>query len=368
MPNRMVPTVRSKIVDDFFAARRVAVTGAAGTVGRELVRQLLRLGVTEVRALDNDENGLFELDCEHRGERRLSARHCDVASPARTRCAFERVDYLFHAAALKHVSICEHTPAASIDVNVLGVTNVVESALDSGVKRIVFTSSDKAVHPTNVMGASKLLGERLALAANKRNGETIICCTRFGNVAGSRGSVVPVFRDQILKGAAVTLTSSFMTRFVMSNAAAVALVIETMVHAQGGELFVTKMPALRISDLATVMIRLLAPSAGRRPNDVPIDLIGMRPGEKRYEELVSDEEVARTFAVGNYLIVLPLGRSVNDEVLSAYERLGRSERVTKPYNSELSVAMTEPEIAVFLRDNDLLPGAFEWPAHRMVAA
>jgi FlaA1/EpsC-like NDP-sugar epimerase len=136
---------------------------------------------------------------------------------------------------MKHVPICEKAPLAVVDVNICGVANVVDAALASGVKRVIFTSSDKAVHPTNVMGASKLIGERIAVAANKRNGLTVIACTRFGNVAGSRGSVLPVFCKQIAAGGSVTLTSPEMMRFFTSRESAVALVIQSMVHAHGGE-------------------------------------------------------------------------------------------------------------------------------------
>jgi len=358
----------SHFLANFFACRTVAVTGAAGTIGKELIRQLIDFGVSEVRAFDNDENGLFELDCVYRLDARVRINHCDISAPNRTRRAFEGVDYLFHAAALKHVPICERTPSAAIDINVRGVTNIVEAALESGVRRVLFTSSDKAVHPTNVMGASKLLGERVALTANKRNGTTIISCTRFGNVAGSRGSVVPLFCSQILRGGSITLTSPLMTRFFMSKEAAVALVIESMVHAKGGELFVTKMPALRIVDLATVMIQMLAPAARRRPDDIRIDVIGPRPGEKCYEELVSEEELFRTVGIGDFLIVQPPSRVAELDLVVVYEHLGVAERLMKPYNSGTEVAMSRSDIAAFLRDNRLLSDLVEEPELRTVAA
>jgi FlaA1/EpsC-like NDP-sugar epimerase len=258
---------------------------------------------------------------------------------------------------MKHVPICEQTPLAAVDVNIGGVANVIDAALGSGVKRIIFTSSDKAVHPTNVMGASKLVGERIAIAANKRNGTTVIACTRFGNVAGSRGSVLPVFCKQIAAGGPVTLTSPDMTRFFMTKEVAVALVVQSMVHAYGGEIFVTKMHAIRIGDLADVMICLLAPLMGHRPEQIPIEVIGLRPGEKLYEELVSEEELTRTFAVDDYLISQPLPHGgVDDEDTVVYAELGTATPAVRPYNSQLERLLTRGEIETFLSVNGLLPG------------
>jgi FlaA1/EpsC-like NDP-sugar epimerase len=351
----------------FYNARHVAVTGAAGTIGRELVQQLLLLGVSGIEALDNDENGLFELDSILGRDPRVAASFCDVAAPDRMRHQFNGVDFVFHAAALKHVPICERTPSAAVDVNINGVANVVEAALACGVKRVVFTSSDKAVHPTNVMGASKLLGERLAVASNKRNGKTVVSCTRFGNVAGSRGSVLHIFSKQIAAGGPISLTSPDMTRFFMTPERAASMVIESMVHAHGGEIFVTKMQTIRVADLATVMIHLLAPVAGRQPEDIQIDCIGPRPGEKFYEELVSDEELGRTVSAGDYLIIQSFPLNYAGEIVM-YDRLGPGVRIARTYNSSNEAALTHAEIEAFLRDNGLLPELTRQPLLRLVAA
>jgi len=354
-------------ISGFFAGRRVAVTGAAGTIGRELVAQLLALDVAELRGLDNDENGLFELDKAFGHNPQFSGLLCDISSSRAVRQVFDGVDYVFHAAALKHVPICERSPSASIDVNIRGVENVVEAALEKRVSRVVFTSSDKAVHPTNVMGASKLLGERLALSANRRNGITLITCTRFGNVAGSRGSVLPLFREQIIKQGRLTLTSAAMTRFFMTQALAVRLVIESLIHAKGGDVFIPKMSAVAITDLATVMIRLLAPVGGRLAEEVQIDVTGPRPGEKLYEELLSEDEADRAISVGAYLIVPPQQGKGRGET-ATYPGLGSQTRPRQSYASNRELPLTQSEIEAFLKDNALLPELGQQPLLRLVAA
>jgi FlaA1/EpsC-like NDP-sugar epimerase len=354
-------------ISGFFSGRRVAITGAAGTVGRELVAQLLALDVAELRGLDNDENGLFELDKAFGHYSQFNGLLCDVSSSHAVKHVFDGVDYVFHAAALKHVPICERSPSASIDVNIRGVENVVEAALEKRVSRVVFTSSDKAVHPTNVMGASKLLGERLALSANRRNGVTLVACTRFGNVAGSRGSVLPLFREQIIKHGRLTLTSPAMTRFFMTRALAVRLVIESMTHARGGEVFIPKMRAVAITDLATVMVRLLAPLGGRLAEEVQIDVTGPRPGEKLYEELLSEDEADRAISVGEYLIVPSQPGKGRCEAVT-YPGLGTQTRPRQSYASNRETALTHAEIEAFLKDNALLPELGQQPLLRLVAA
>jgi FlaA1/EpsC-like NDP-sugar epimerase len=217
------------------------------------------------------------------------------------------IDVVIHAAAFKHVRLCERSPNATVAVNIQGVQNVIEAATAAGVERVLFTSSDKAVNPTNVMGTSKLMGERLMTAANLYRGEKgpIFASTRFGNVLGSRGSVIPLFRQQIAAGGPVTLTDERMTRFIMSLSDAVKLVIDSVFMARGGEVFVTKMPVVRIVDLAKVLIREFAPRHGRDPDRVQVVQIGAKPGEKMYEELLNDEESRRALELERYYAVIP---------------------------------------------------------------
>lgn len=342
-------------VRGFFRDKVVAVTGAAGSVGSELIRQLLGLDVASIIGLDNDENGIFKLD-NALGDPRVRTSYCDISGD-RLKGIFDGVDFVFHAAALKHVYICERSPLAAVDVNVRGLISVMEAAMEARVQRVVFTSSDKAVNPTNVMGASKLLGERIAVSFNLRNGFTRVSCTRFGNVAGSRGSVIPLFADQILSGGAITLTAPEMTRFFMTLSDSVRLIIDSMIHARGGETFVTKMETIRIKDLAETMVEILAPVAGRNPADVPVTIIGPRMGEKLYEELTTDEEQSRTYEFERYLVVQPveIRHSLGEHI--GYDLLGRAPRVTKPYNSRLESVLDSKAIAAFLLDNQLLPVA-----------
>ena len=188
--------------------------------------------------------------------------------------------------------------------------------MSNKVSRVIFTSSDKAVNPTNVMGTSKLMGERIITAANivNNNGHQVFSSVRFGNVLGSRGSVVPIFAEQILGGEAVTITDAQMTRFVMTIQEAAKLVLEAAMLACGGEVLVTKMPVLRIIDLAKAMINLLAPETGLDPDKFPIRYIGAKPGEKLYEELMSQEEVSRTKELPNMFAILPAFRSFYQKI------------------------------------------------------
>jgi len=344
--------------ESFFRDARVAVTGAAGTVGKELVRQLLNLPVVEVRALDNNENGLFFLEQRYRDDARFNAFLCDIREYDKLSRMFEGMTAVFHAAALKHVPSCERSPTEAVRTNILGVENVFRAALAKNVSKVLFTSSDKAVNPTNVMGTSKLMGERLITAANAlTNGSNgpIFASTRFGNVAGSAGSVIPLFCEQIRDGRDLTLTHSDMTRFVMTLHEAVRLVMESMVLSRGGEVFVTKMPVARIRDLAVAVRELVAPVCGRRPEDVAIFETGPRPGEKFYEELISEEEIRRTYEIASMFVVLPAFRNIYDDIDYVYPGL-EPEPIEHVYNSSAESVMGEGELEEFLLQPSVLPG------------
>ena len=245
-----------------------------------------------------------------------------------------------------------------MQTNILGIQNLIQAAVECEVSTVVFTSSDKAVNPTNVMGTSKLMGERLITAANatQRAELTVLASVRFGNVLGSRGSVIPVFREQIKKGGPVTLTHPKMTRFIMSIAQAVRLVIDAAELARGGEVFVTKMPVINIADLAAVMIEELAPVFGHDPKKIEVATIGAKPGEKLYEELMSGEETRRAVELTRYFCVLPAFRSLYNDIEYAYPKV-QSETVDRPYNSAAEAPMSKKALAAFLRDNDLLAPA-----------
>jgi len=334
----------------FFEHKRVAVTGAAGTIGSEIVRQLLELEVAEVRALDNHESDLFQLETDQAADPRLHCFVADVRSTDKLNNLFGGMDYVFHAAALKHVPLCEKSPFEAVNVNILGVQNVIQAAKNNGVSRAIFTSSDKAVNPTNVMGTSKLMGERLFTAANAltySEPTTRFASTRFGNVAGSQGSVIPLFCAQIAKGGPVTLTSGEMTRFVMTIGEAVQLVLRSMTLVQGGEVFVTKMPVVHIGTLAEVMVEVLAPVFGYQPASIEIVSVGPRSGEKYFEELTTEEENRRTYALDDFLVVLPAFRNIYDSISYQYLNIPDS-LVSKTYVSSKECLLSRREIRDFL--------------------
>ena len=339
----------------FWRNRRVFVTGVCGTVGGELLRQLLERDVAEVVGLDNNESELFFLQEEHRNNPRARFTLGDVRDRDSLASRVQGCDVVLHAAALKHVGLCEESPADAIATNIRGVQNIIDVSIAAGVSRVLFTSSDKAVNPTNVMGTSKLMGERLMTAANasRREEKPVFASTRFGNVLGSRGSVIPLFRRQIAAGGPITLTDPNMTRFIMTLREAVRLVMESAHMARGGEAFVTKMPVVRIEDLARVMIDELAPEFGHNAQDIEIDVIGSKPGEKLYEELMNTEEVRRAVELERYFVVRPAFRSIHRDIDYTYADVV-SDTVDNPYNSSVEEPLSVEALRTYLRTSGLL--------------
>jgi FlaA1/EpsC-like NDP-sugar epimerase len=346
-------------MDNIFRDQVILITGAAGSVGQELVRQLLPLLPAEVRALDNNESELFLMGERYRDQVNFTAFLGDVRDVLKVSAVARGVDMIFHCAALKHVYLSEYNPVEAVHTNILGVQNIVEASINNRVKRVIFTSSDKAVNPTNVMGTSKLMGERLITAANVVNHDSKQCFSsvRFGNVLGSRGSVLPIFIEQIKKGGPVTVTDPGMTRFIMSLSRAAQLVLEGAVLSRGGEVLVTKMQAISIMDLAQVMVELLAPAYGHEPAEVRIESIGAKPGEKMYEELLSTEEVGRSLELEEMFVVLPAFRAIYRDIDYTYPGTS-GKRVNHPYNSSQEPRMSKNQLAAFIINNQLLPEDF----------
>lgn len=329
----------------------VLITGVCGTVGRELLRQLAETEAAEIVGLDNNESELFFLKQEYRQDRRVRLYLGDIRDASQIARHSRNIDIILHSAALKHVILCEESPREPVQTNIVGTQNVIDAALANNVSRVIFTSSDKAVNPTNVMGTSKLMGERLMTAANSlvRDEGPIFASTRFGNVLGSRGSVIPLFRRQILSGGPVTVTDDRMSRFIMTLSEAVSLVMKSVFLAKGGEVFVTKMPAIQIKDLATAMTEELS---GDKP--VVIDIIGAKPGEKLYEELINDEETRRTVELDEYYAVLPAFKAVYKDIDYIYSSRQSPAGLKRNYSSETTSHMKLSRLRNYLRENGLL--------------
>ena len=290
----------------YFKNKKILVTGGVGSIGSQLVKKILTLNPGIIRVFDNNETALFDLEQELKSEK-IRILIGDIRDKDRLIMAMDGIDFVFHAGALKHVPICEYNPFDAVKTNVLGTQNVLEAALENRVEKVINISTDKAVSPTNVMGATKLLSERLTISANyyRGNKRTVFSSVRFGNVLNSRGSVIPLFKKQIMEGGPVTITDMNMTRFFMEIPSAIHLILTAGEIAQGKEIFILKMPALRIIDLAEVMIEEYAKGYGYKPADISIKEIGKRIGEKLYEDLMAEEEAERAYERNDMFLIIP---------------------------------------------------------------
>ena len=288
-----------------FKNKVLMITGGTGSFGNTVLKRFLSADVKEIRIFSRDEKKQEEM--------RIAINHPklkfyigDVRDYDSIHQAMKGVDYIFHAAALKQVPSCEFYPLEALRTNVLGSENVMNAAIARGVKRMVMLSTDKAVYPINAMGISKAMMEKfmVAKARMQDDGETVICATRYGNVMASRGSVIPLFVDQLKSGKPLTITDPNMTRFLMSLEDSVDLVLHAFEHGQQGDIFVQKAPASTVSDLANALKELF-----KKPN--PIRVIGTRHGEKLYESLISREEMAKAEDMGNYYRIPADNRDLN---------------------------------------------------------
>lgn len=288
-----------------FKDKVLLITGGTGSFGNAVLSRLLRSDLAEIRVFSRDEKKQEDMRLAV-GNDRVKFYIGDVRDYDSVHDALGGVDYVFHAAALKQVPSCEFYPMEAVRTNVLGAENVMRAAIANSVQRCVVLSTDKAVYPINAMGISKAMMEKLMVAKSRLSdsSKTILSATRYGNVMASRGSVIPLFLQQLKQGRPVTVTDPNMTRFLMSLEESVDLVLYAFKHAQPGDIFVQKAPASTVGDLAQAMLELVHGSAG-------VKVIGTRHGEKLYETLVSREEMARSEDLGEYFRIPADSRDLN---------------------------------------------------------
>lgn len=318
-----------------FEGRTLLITGGTGSFGNAVMRRFRDVGLKEIRIFSRDEKKQDDMRKRY-SDARLKFYIGDVRDERSIASAMRGVDFLFHAAALKQVPSCEFHPMQAVRTNVLGTENVLGAALSAGVERIVCLSTDKAVYPINAMGISKAMMEKVVVASSRGfdDGERLLCGTRYGNVMASRGSVIPLFVDQIRAGQQITVTDGSMTRFMMTLEDAVDLVLYAFANGSNGDIFVQKSPAATIDTLVEALCGLFGVP------DHPVTVIGSRHGEKLHETLLSREERARSMDEGDYFRVPPDGRDLNygKFVESGDTTLGPFEEYNSANTQQLDVA------------------------------
>ena len=286
--------------------KKILITGGTGTIGYHLTRRLLKEEPSVIRIFSRDEYKQYNMSLDfEKDSRKLRFLIGDVRDEQRLLRAMEDIDFVFHLAAMKHVPFCEYNPFEAVKTNVIGTQNVIQAAISAGVSKVLFASSDKAISPTNTYGATKLTAERLITAAEYQKGpkSTIFASVRFGNVMGSRGSVIPLFQEQVLNRHAITVTDLNMKRYMMTPSQAISLMLKANEMARGGEVFVLKMPIVLLADLASVIVEETCKKHHIK-EPVKIEEFGLRPGEKMYEELMTMDE-KRTALETPHMYILP---------------------------------------------------------------
>jgi FlaA1/EpsC-like NDP-sugar epimerase len=325
--------------------KRILIIGGTGSWGQELTRQILgNASVKEIRIYSRGEHKQVEMARKF-NDKRIIFIIGDIRDKKRLKYSAENVDHIFHLAALKHVPVCEHNPEETVQTNILGTLNAVEVAIENKVKTFVLVSTDKAVDPINVYGVSKSMAEKIVVNANLKFNGTKFVCIRGGNVIGTNGSVVPLFKNQILKANEITITDKQMTRYFMRLQDAIGLIFKAVEDSVGGEIFVMKMPSIKITGLAALMIKELGNKSTK------IKHIGIRPGEKIHEVLVSRYEAKRAFEHGNYFVILP-----NIDMHGLYKKNIGEIFLNNEYNSLKNRYLTQVELKSILELDGWLDG------------
>ena len=325
-----------------FKDKVLLITGGTGSFGNAVLNRFLRTDIGEIRIFSRDEKKQDDMRHDFQARMPEVANKIkfyigDVRNKSTLKYAMKGVDYVFHAAALKQVPSCEFFPMEAVKTNVIGTDNTLDAAIDAGVKCVICLSTDKAAYPINAMGITKAIEEKIAVAKSRLSGDTKICCTRYGNVMCSRGSVIPLWIDQIRKGNPITLTEPKMTRFIMSLEEAVDLVLFAFEHGQNGDILVQKAPACTIQTQAEAVCELFAHQWGGPSTDSGtardnIKVIGIRHGEKMYETLLTKEECAKAEDMGNFYRVPADNRDLNYD---KYFKEGDVKRATiEEFNSD----------------------------------
>lgn len=329
-----------------FKDKTLLISGGTGSFGNAVLKRFLRTDIGEIRIFSRDEKKQDDMRHEYQAKypdvaHKIKFYIGDVRSLESCRSAIPGTDFIFHAAALKQVPSCEFFPMEAVRTNVIGTDNVLTAAIEAKVKAVICLSTDKAAYPINAMGITKAIEEKVAVAKSRYSGDTKICCTRYGNVMCSRGSVIPLWIDQIRSGNPITLTEPSMTRFIMSLDEAVDLVLFAFEHGQSGDIFVQKAPACTIGTQAEAVCELF----GGKKKDIKV--IGIRHGEKMYETLLTKEECAKAVDMGNFYRVPADNRGLNYD---KYFKEGDVKRVTiDEFNSNntrrLNLEETKTKIA-----------------------
>ena len=293
-----------------FKDKTLLITGGTGSFGNAVLNRFLKTDISEIRIFSRDEKKQDDMRHEYQARMPEVAHKIkfyigDVRNKSTLKYAMKGVDYVFHAAALKQVPSCEFFPMEAVKTNVIGTDNTLDAAIDAGVKCVICLSTDKAAYPINAMGITKAIEEKIAVAKSRNSGATKICCTRYGNVMCSRGSVIPLWIEQIRQGNPITITEPKMTRFIMSLDEAVDLVLFAFEHGTNGDILVQKAPACTIQTQAEAVVDLFG---GKRED---IKVIGIRHGEKLYETLLTNEECAKAEDMGNFYRVPADNRTLN---------------------------------------------------------